>query len=512
MLKLIKSYPYDNNYHYVKTFTSKQEQNTFFNTLLCIDIDTHEYIKEHQSFRIKINYDELVSEGVNYITFNNGYRDVYAFIISKEYINEEVTRINYEIDVIQTFMFDFNIKESFIERKKCTIDEITDYDEGLEMGEHIVINNTASLVKTDEYFAMFSGFKDYFLSTTEELNITNYVEIPYIDVEKPVTNIDGVPYPLLFLPLSDEGNMLFFKKSFCNLPNLVGIIRLTSVTYDKVEMFVPYIKVSDGKMTRTGSVGMFAHNITSSVKTGVGVDVPKTSIFDFFPYTYYMITDFESEPLILYPQYLSNTLTVNGITIPSHTPIERYYPNYYKGSSDGKLYYIENNSISMLPVGTNGGIETITNSYASLKQEQNTMVLNAISSVADGVVSLATGNVGSGISQITGGINSVFDKLSRRKDLMLTPNTVKTLGTANTRQKLGTKSVHIIKYSIEEKYKNRIQNFIDRYGNKFNGYATIDIKNYKGFIKYNSPNLDTSIDNIYTNKIIQILERGVYIE
>ena len=383
MIKLIKNYSYDNNYDYIKTFTSKDSQNNFFNTLLCIEIETHNYIKEHESFKIKISYDELISEGVNYIIFNNGYKDIYAFITSKEYLNEEVTRVNYEIDVIQTFMFDFNIRQSFIERKVCAIDEITDFDEGIEFGEHIIESNTISLNKNDEYFAMFSGFKDYFLVETEENNKQTYEEFPLCDVDKPVTTIDGVPYPLLLLPLSDTGNMTFFNKSFCNLPNLIGIIRLTDVTYNKVEMFVPFLKVTDNRIMRTGSVGLFAQNITSSTKTGTGVTVSKNKITDFYPYTYYMITDNECEPLILQPQYLSNTLSVNGVTIPSLTPIERYYPNYYKGSTDGKIYFIENNSISMLPVGTNGGIETITNSYASLKQEKNSMILGAISLVAE---------------------------------------------------------------------------------------------------------------------------------
>ena len=60
--------------------------------------------------------------------------------------------------------------------------------------------------------------------------------------------------------------------------------------------------------------------------------------------------------------------------------------------------------------------------------------------------------------------------------------------------------------------KNKVNNFVARYGNKYNNYAEIDLKNYKGYVKFISPDIDSSIDNIYINKIISILERGVFIE
>ena len=65
---------------------------------------------------------------------------------------------------------------------------------------------------------------------------------------------------------------------------------------------------------------------------------------------------------------------------------------------------------------------------------------------------------------------------------------------------------------VKDNVKNKIINFTERYGNKFNNYATIDLKSYKGYLKMISPDLDTKIDNIHVQKIISILERGVYIE
>ena len=122
MIKLIKSFPYDNKYDYVKMFSSKEEQKQYFRNFDYENVDNHNYIKIEKSFNVKYDYDYLEYEGVNYLIFDNGYRTIYAFIIKKEYVRENLTKLIYEVDVIQTFMFDFTINKSFVERKVCSID------------------------------------------------------------------------------------------------------------------------------------------------------------------------------------------------------------------------------------------------------------------------------------------------------------------------------------------------------------------------------------------------------
>ena len=138
MIKLIKSFPYDNKYDYVKMFTNEEEQKQYFRNFDYEIVEDHNYIKVQNSFNINYEYDYLENEGVNYVIFDNGYRTIYAFIIKKEYVRKNVTKIIYEVDVIQTFMFDFTIDNSFIERKVCSLDEIVDFDEGINLGEHII--------------------------------------------------------------------------------------------------------------------------------------------------------------------------------------------------------------------------------------------------------------------------------------------------------------------------------------------------------------------------------------
>lgn len=202
MIKLIKSYPYDNNYDYTKMFSNESEQKQFFRTFDYENVDEHNYIKIEKSFNVKYDYDYLENEGVNYVIFDNGYRTIYAFIIKKEYVRENLTRIIYEVDVIQTFMFDFNINNSFVERKVCSIDELVDFDEGINLGEHIIETSHHVFNKDSVYFAMFNGFKEQEL-IFDGNTLKSVVDLPF-STSKPLTVIDGIQYPLYFMPLKES--------------------------------------------------------------------------------------------------------------------------------------------------------------------------------------------------------------------------------------------------------------------------------------------------------------------
>lgn len=203
MIKLIKAFPYDNSYDYVKMFSTKQEQDAYFNTLNYELIEDNNYIKVENSFNINYEYDYLENEGVNYVIFNNGYKDIYAFIIKKEYVRKEVTRLIYEVDVIQTYMFNFTVGNSFVERKVCNINEISDYDEGIYIGEHSISQDITAIAKTSKYFAMFNGFKEQELIFNDSGKLVSVVDIPY-STSKPLTTIDDVQYPLYFMPLLEQ--------------------------------------------------------------------------------------------------------------------------------------------------------------------------------------------------------------------------------------------------------------------------------------------------------------------
>jgi hypothetical protein len=65
----------------------------------------------------------------------------YAFIKGVEYINNSATEVEYEIDVMQTWYFDYDVGESFVEREHSETDDVGDniVPENVETGELISV-------------------------------------------------------------------------------------------------------------------------------------------------------------------------------------------------------------------------------------------------------------------------------------------------------------------------------------------------------------------------------------
>ena len=300
-------------------------------------------------------------------------------------------------------------------------------------------------------------------------------------------------------------------------PQLVGIVRFPNCTVTTQEVGVPTItKNSEGKYQsiRQG-VDMAVTINGSSVESDV-ITVPKATTTDFYPYTYYVLTDGECDPLILYPQYLPNTFTIKGKFALSHQPIERYYPSSYKGDTSGNIYNITNTSQMMLPTSTNEGVAYMNANANSIAESRRGIVksniLSGITATFGAIKPTNPFAVTTGIDNIISGFQQIKEMDARNKDIQTTPNSISSFGTPSTRQAFNTSSVRLIRYTISDIQKQKINNFISRYGNKFNNYAVINHKEYKGYLKMISPKISSKLDTTIVEKITSILERGVYIE
>lgn len=122
------------------TFASKEEQFNYFFNLPKIIEDNFSYQRKDGSIRFPAHIDNLIE--FNYVMYKNvNYSDkwFYCFITGMNYENDEVTTIYIQTDVFQTWQFDLNWKESFIEREHIDVNlDIPGanlYPESLETGE-----------------------------------------------------------------------------------------------------------------------------------------------------------------------------------------------------------------------------------------------------------------------------------------------------------------------------------------------------------------------------------------
>lgn len=100
----------------------------------------YSYIRTSNRIRIQLNPEDIID--CNYIAFRNqsfGTHWYFGFITNTHYINDNTTEIEWKLDVIQTWAFDFELQPSYIERGHVTRDGVGQniVPENLPVGNYV---------------------------------------------------------------------------------------------------------------------------------------------------------------------------------------------------------------------------------------------------------------------------------------------------------------------------------------------------------------------------------------
>lgn len=124
-IRLLKNVPLDNTYTDTLYWenASTQQANMISLTKYIFTEQTYQRVNKHR-LRIQRTADDIYD--CNYLMFQNtafGNKWFYAFITSVEYINNITSEIEYEIDDMQTWLFDYTLRPCFVEREHIDVDE-----------------------------------------------------------------------------------------------------------------------------------------------------------------------------------------------------------------------------------------------------------------------------------------------------------------------------------------------------------------------------------------------------
>lgn len=116
--ELLENVNFDNSYQNVIDFDSSEQQDLYFENMVVESFDDFTVIRQNEEIKIEKNVNAINSNYCRYTNTIDGVeKTFYAFILSKEYVNPEITRLTLEVDVWQTYLFDYKIKQSFIDRQ-----------------------------------------------------------------------------------------------------------------------------------------------------------------------------------------------------------------------------------------------------------------------------------------------------------------------------------------------------------------------------------------------------------
>lgn len=151
---ILKDVPIESDYTNSLYWANAKAQSTYFVSKTKYSLNEQQY-QRHASgiMRVGIKADELLD--CNYLMFRNtafGSKWFYAFIDDVEYVNNEVSRIHYTIDVMQTWYFETDFSECLVDRETAQTDGLFQnlVPENLATGEYILQENVVNINLLDK--------------------------------------------------------------------------------------------------------------------------------------------------------------------------------------------------------------------------------------------------------------------------------------------------------------------------------------------------------------------------
>lgn len=167
--------PFDMGYRHTKLYATKAEQFTDISGKSVFTVANCSYFRD--SKRIRVTIPMAIAYTVNYLVYKNTNFEnkyFYAFVTSCNYVNNEVCEFTFEIDVIQTWMFDYEIRPSFVVRQHIAKDAIgaSLTEESFEIGDPIVAKSFADPNSRNFKICVLTSFKATYNAETAKYDYT----------------------------------------------------------------------------------------------------------------------------------------------------------------------------------------------------------------------------------------------------------------------------------------------------------------------------------------------------
>ena len=372
-IRLIRNCPLDNKYEHTIYFSSPNEQELHFKSLSGIPYTKQSYQRYSNGvITLKDTMNNVYN--CNYLMFKNTAFEnkwFYAFINKVEYVNNVTCRVYYELDVMQTWMFDYTLGDCFVEREHSITDNVGD-----------------NLIHEDVYFGPYVYGKIETPKTTsgltmEDLSVVIMYNPSLLNIVEKVPNVANFLYEKQFYGGVYQGvNFIAIPVNENNISLLNDIIKdIDFLTFGGFlsafimpTMFLP-----------TNRSGYNEYNpsviFSLSRNTDFGGYEPKNNKLFTYPYTCANLTSNRSSGNdFAFEHFAGGVATFSATGNLSSNPSSMAYPLGYKGygvytegavsiasypvctwGSDGVTEWINNNLLkSLATVGTVAALSTIS--------------------------------------------------------------------------------------------------------------------------------------------------------
>lgn len=486
---MLSGVPLDSSYKNTIEFDSKILQENYFRSKAFYSFGQEiEYgISNDKSFSfvrnsktVKVPLPIGTASICNYVMYRNtAYYDrwFYAFVNKIEYVSDETTALELEIDVMQTYHFDYNLQASFVERMHEADDSLINIvDEGLETGRMFCQNQTSG--------NLYSEGNAIMLASTVDVTQTN---LPAVNGQV----VNGV---------YTAAQLTQASTSETDVATVNTVIKgLTNA--NKADAIVALYMIPKKLMTINNST------ITVNFNKTFGSYVPVNNKLTRYPYNFISITNGDGqEGIFRYELFTGGSAIFKFNSVVTPPAAVTLYPLNYDG--------IQENIDERLTITNFPQCAYSIDSYAAyLALNSNQIGAQQISNatqVMTGFIQASTGDIGGGAKAANGFYNMLND-LAMRRDLMTLPPQSRGSYNSDVMFANGSKDFQIKQFRLTPEYAFIIDNFFSVYGYRQNKIFVPNKKArpYYTFIKTKNMSCYGQIPQEYIFKINSVFDNGV---
>lgn len=365
-LIILKGVPFSSTYQDLLTFSNESAQQSYFMGLAKFPaFSDFTYLRNQEGYpiRVEINAEQL--QDCDYIMFQNsayGNKWFYAFITDVQYRADETSFIYFSLDIWQTWQFNFDVKQCFVEREHVNDDTI---------GKNIL----PEPVPGSDYY---TRAENNFLVTDLNVYVLLTETTAGLSTIGPGT-ISGWPQPCYIYPVGTIDNF-----SAATVKNIID--ELTAIKGPDV---VIGIMTMPANMCNPDSA-----NAWSVKKNAVAPALPFTPKNNKLYTSPYCVLSVESQGSAL-------ELKFENFAIPTAPQLQFYsafgqngavicWPVNYEGQADGVQYQCVLKDFPPLSWQTNSFSEWIARTKSTLLPTLVTAGIGATTLAAGGAVALST--------------------------------------------------------------------------------------------------------------------------
>ena len=475
-IRLFKNLPlYRDNYNTIY-FDTQNAQLSYFISKASNTLSGNSFVRTNTN-RIKVALPYKSVYDVNYLSFNNYNFEnkwFYCFVTEVNYINNETSELVFQIDPMQTWLFDIKLLESFVVREHSTTDNIGDNitAESVELGEYLVQALVDDKVNRDTgYFVVQSTF-----DIVNDALVTAQGDY-YL----------GYPCALKNFTFDTITELNNWIGDITELGASGGIVSVgmcpDSVPVESTEPYVEYIREVSAPSNLNGYT-------------------PKNKKLLTYPFCFLEIDNGEGATSEMHFEYFDKRkpdfilrATYNG------SLLEILTPEHYKGVGENYQY--------SLPKTYASQVGYITDTYkawlaVNAVPQQVGLVTNTVSAIGQ----VATGNIVGGISSFTNSLISTSMDLYKAEKQ---PPTVSLGGNPSAMYVAQRNTYKFYTKTIRADFAKRIDEYFSMYGYSTNRVKVpyISSRPHWNFVQTRSCNIRGNAPTGQIDAIKKLFDRGI---